>query len=158
GGSGAHPPSFVRAEEQDLPSVRLWDTATGKEIAVLGKRKGVADRDEGTCAAFNTDGRRAVTGSPSGTVKVWDAQTGKLLKSLQGWILPVRALAFSADDSRLLLTYEWAKMNVLDAATGKELAGWDNSVHSLALFSRDGKRLFAFTERVQNPGTNFIAP
>jgi WD40 repeat protein len=158
GGSGAHPPSFVRAEEQELPSVRLWNAATGKEIAVLGERKGVANRDEGTCAAFSTDGRRAVTGSPTGTVKVWDAQTGKFLKSMQGWIQPLRALTFSADDSRLILTYEWAKMNVLDAATGKELARWDNSVHSLAVFSRDGKRLFAYPERVQNPGTHFVAP
>jgi WD40 repeat protein/tRNA A-37 threonylcarbamoyl transferase component Bud32 len=158
GGSGAHPPSFTRADEQELPSVRLWDAATGKEIAVLGERKGLADRDEGTCAAFSTDGRRAVTGSPSGTVKVWDAQTGKLLKSFQGWIQPLRALAFSADDSRLLMTYEFAKMNVLDATTGKELAGWDNSVHSLAVFSRDGKRLFAYSERLQNRGTHAVTP
>jgi WD40 repeat protein len=158
GGSGAHPPSFTREDEQELPSVRLWDAATGKEIAVLGERKGVANRDEGTCAVFSTDGRRAVTGSPIGTVKVWDARTGKLLKSLQGWIQPLRALAFSADDSRLLLTYEFAKMNVLDVGTGKELAGWDSSAHSLAFFSRDGKRLFAYPERVQSPGTNFVAP
>src|SRR5262249_8370506 len=75
-----------------------------------------------------------------------------------GWIQPLRAIAFSADDSRLLLTYEFAKMNVLDSGTGEELAGWDNSPYSLAVFSRDGKRLFAYPERVQNPGSNFIAP
>ena len=50
-------------------TVKLWETATGREILTL-----VHGRDELlTGVSFSPDGRQIVSTSKSGTVKVWDA-------------------------------------------------------------------------------------
>ena len=46
-------------------------------------------------------GRRA-TGSVDGTVKLWDAESGLLLLTLEGFGEAVSGVAFSADGSRLI--------------------------------------------------------
>ena len=51
-------------------TARIWDAATGKEVAVL------RHEDEVYSAAFSTDGTRIVTTS-SQTTRIWDAATGK---------------------------------------------------------------------------------
>jgi WD40 repeat protein len=51
-------------------TVRVWDAATGAELACLhGHEKGV------NSVAFDRAGGRIVSGSDDGTVRVWDAAT-----------------------------------------------------------------------------------
>ena len=52
-------------------TARLWDAATGKEIAVLRGH-------DGPCGAppFTPDGTRIVTASADKTARLWDAATG----------------------------------------------------------------------------------
>ncbi len=52
-----------------------------------------------TAAAFTQDGKRLLTGSADGSVRLWDANTCRLLQG--PWRLPnaVRSLAFSPNDS-----------------------------------------------------------
>jgi WD40 repeat protein len=76
-------------------TARIWDVASGKEIAVLrGQSDSVlsadfsrllrvlADfgfhRDSVLSAAFSPDGSRIVTGSWDGTVRIWDARLQKM--------------------------------------------------------------------------------
>ena len=49
---------------------RLWDPASGKEIAVLGGHKGGA-----FCAAFSEDGRTLLVGTGDSKVKLWNLAT-----------------------------------------------------------------------------------
>jgi WD40 repeat protein len=59
-------------------TARVWDAATGKQIAVLqGYRRSA------NSAAFSHDDR-IVTGSDDYTARVWDAATGKQIAVLQG--------------------------------------------------------------------------
>ena len=51
--------------------------------------------------AFTPDGARLATSSGDGTVKIWDAKSGKELLTLQGHSGRVLGLAISADGTRL---------------------------------------------------------
>ena len=75
--------------------VRLWQLATGKE-----ERK-----FEGKLAAISSDGRWVVTDSWGETVRLWEAETGKLLRTYWdpdsiNWI---NAVAFSPDGRQVLV-------------------------------------------------------
>ena len=61
-------------------TARIWDAATGKEIAVL------RGHDDASCisAAFSPDGSRIVTASEDNTARIWDAATGKEIAVLRG--------------------------------------------------------------------------
>ncbi len=119
-------------------TVKIWDSATGKELfALKGHPAGV------TSVAFNPDGQRLASASNDQTVKIWDSATGKELFALKGHAGPVRSVAFSPDGQRLASGSDDNTLKIWDSATGKELfalkghAGWVNSV----AFSPDGQRL-----------------
>ena len=49
------------------------------------------------CVAYSYDGAMIATGGQDKTVRIWDAQTGKLVETLAGHSGPVTALAFTPD-------------------------------------------------------------
>jgi WD40 repeat protein len=75
---------------------RLWDTATGREIAVL---KGHGGRV--LWAGFSPDGGRIATTSTDRTTRLWDARTGRPLGRLDHPASFARAVGFSADGGQL---------------------------------------------------------
>jgi WD40 repeat protein/serine/threonine protein kinase len=100
---------------------------------------------------FSPDGKRLasrVASNGGGVVKVWDAQTGQELLTLQGGSGPV---AFSPDGKRLTgLLNGTGKVTVWDAQTGKELFALDRRLVNSVALSPDGKRLaVAFPKREQ---------
>ncbi len=77
---------------------RVWDAATGKEIAMLrGHVQPVV-----LSAAFSPDGARVVTASDDRTARVWDAATGKEIAVLRGHEGSVASAAFSPDGARIV--------------------------------------------------------
>src|SRR5206468_2759083 len=52
----------------------LWHVATGKEV-----RRGTGHQHAILTVAFASDGRRLATGSQDGTLRLWDAATGRAL-------------------------------------------------------------------------------
>ena len=71
--------------------VRIWNNADGKEIKTLkGHTQGIIS------LAYSSDGRHIVSGSWDKTVKVWNASTGELLKTINtGFDYPILALSDS---------------------------------------------------------------
>ena len=56
--------------------------------------------------AFRLDGKQVATGQDDGTVRVWDAATGREVANLRGEGQAIRELAFSPDGRRLLV-FSW---------------------------------------------------
>jgi Flp pilus assembly protein TadD len=72
--------------------VKIWDSATGKELFALKGHAGWV-----SSVAFSPDGQRLASGSWDNTVKIWDSATGKELVSLKGHAGWVSSVAFSPD-------------------------------------------------------------
>ena len=93
--------------------------------------------------SFSPDGKRIVSGSGDGTVKVWDAATGQETLTLRGHSGTVFSVSFSPDGQRIVSGSADNTVKVWDAATGQEtltLKGHSNWVSSVS-FSPDGKRI-----------------
>jgi uncharacterized membrane-anchored protein YhcB (DUF1043 family) len=78
-------------------TARIWDAASGKEIAVLRGHDGLL-----RSAAFSPDGSRIVTASYDKTARIWDAASAKEIAVLRGHDGGVTSAAFSPDGSRIV--------------------------------------------------------
>ncbi|MFO0928067.1 MAG: sterol desaturase family protein [Gemmataceae bacterium] len=93
-------------------------------------------------AALTADGRRVVTASRDGTVKVWDAPTGRVRTTLRGHADAVYGVAISADGRRVASGGEDRIVRVWDADTGRELhaiPGHKEAVTSVAMSASGGR-------------------
>jgi WD40 repeat protein/serine/threonine protein kinase len=105
------------------------------------------------CVAYSSDGSRLASASSDGTVRIWDAETGKLSMTLQSegernrfnfsWV------GFGAAGSRLAAVGQ--QLKVWDASTGKELLSVDG-LFDTGAFSPDGKLLAVGSWRGDAPG------
>jgi WD40 repeat protein len=101
------------------------------------------------CVVYSPDGQRLASSGVDGTVRVWDAPSGREILTLPRHAATVNSVAFSPDGRRLA-SAAWAlrangpgEVKVWDATTGREvlsLRGHTCTLYSLA-FSPDGKRL-----------------
>ncbi len=132
----SHDPSQPRGQPE-IDTVKLWDTATGKERATL---------NGGGEAVFSADGKTLAT-TKKNVTKLWDVATGKeRIAHWNQWFL-----AFSPD-SKILATVSGGTIKLRDVATGQERAVLEGVGEALldpdgkvvgtqAVFSPDGKIL-----------------
>ena len=74
-------------------------------------------------------------------VKVWDAATGKEIRTFGGYELGVRSVAFSPDSKSLALAVS-DKVELWNIASGKLIRSLDDLLFtSFVSYSRDGKML-----------------
>jgi WD40 repeat protein len=119
-------------------TVRLWDTATGKEL-----RRCTGHGDQVVSVAFSPDGKTLATGSGDGTARLWDAATGKELHRLAHGVL-VHATVFSPDGKTLATSGFDQNIRLWDVARGEEVRqihGTDSQAIYGVAFSPDGKLL-----------------
>ena len=126
------------ASGSDDETVKIWDSATGKELFAL---KGHAARV--MSVAFSPDGQRLASGSADRTVKIWDSATGKELFALTGPCQSGLERGVQPGRPAPGVGERGQTVKIWDSATGKELfalkghGGWVTSV----AFSPDGQRL-----------------
>jgi WD40 repeat protein/TPR repeat protein len=127
-------------------TARLWDSATGKTLAVLrGHDAWVVS------AAFSRDGKLLVTTSSEPeivargnvTARIWDAYTGQQLHVLRGHQGNVNAAVFSPDGKLVLTASKDGTARLWSAGTGEllqVLEGHEGILTAVA-FSPDGTRM-----------------
>lgn len=138
------PPAWTAALSADgkqlftvgAQEARRWDVASGRAVASYSPHGVVASVD------VALDGRRLVTASWDRSVRVWDLETGRVLRKLpdlhRGFVNSAR---FSADGELLLTAGDDGLARLVDAATGQErvrFAGHTGRVLRAAL-SGDGR-------------------
>jgi WD40 repeat protein len=135
---GSHVGPFVR--EWAAWSFRRWDPSTGAERAATSHNP----EGEVHLTAFSADGRRLVAVTHDGTLRLWDVEAGKHLRSWKAPTLettttlndgkggrrvvktPRPAISRPAftPDNQILLAAEGPTVRRWEVATGKELPAW----------------------------------
>ncbi|MGO8796503.1 MAG: WD40 repeat domain-containing protein [Candidatus Sulfotelmatobacter sp.] len=105
--------------------VDIWD---------VEKRTKIRSFDYGATVALSPDGRSFATNGRD--VRVWDVESGKLLKSMKWSGETIWRLAFDSTGTRLLVRANGKEDTVFDVTTGQLLAVLKNTQE--AQFSRDG--------------------
>jgi WD40 repeat protein len=118
-------------------TARIWDTATGRLLALLKDFEAPVH-----FATFTRDASRLVT-LCGPTAYVWDANTRALLATLKGHEGRVLTAAFSPDGRRLVTASEDRTAIVWDATTGTMLALFRGHTAPVTLvaFRPDGKEV-----------------
>jgi WD40 repeat protein/serine/threonine protein kinase/tetratricopeptide (TPR) repeat protein len=122
----------------DGGAVKIWDTATGKELVTP-----VVHRETVHAVAFSPDGKAVASASIDGTVKVWDSANGQELYVVPDAAGSLNGVAFSPDGRHLALAGENNTVILCDAVTGKRLGRWAGHAGVVwgVAFSPDSKLL-----------------
>jgi len=140
-------------------TIKLWDVDSGSELLSIGQgdknslRQAMYKGDINgyrlavssvvRSLAFSPDGEQIASGHGSGEIKIWDAATGKQLKTLDGHKNVVTSIAFSPDGKQIISGSDDKTIKLWDAMSGTEVAtlqGHESWVMSVA-FSPDGKQI-----------------
>ncbi|TAM80558.1 MAG: hypothetical protein EPN47_14950 [Acidobacteria bacterium] len=130
-GGGSPNPIVVQLNEQ-----KFVDVLSGFQDTVL-------------CIRFSTDGKRVVTASEDGVVRIWSVPDWKLLETLSGHKGPVRWAEFSPDARWVVSGGEDQTVRIWSVDGGKAIQTLSESRSPIntVCFSPDGNYVAATTDR-----------
>lgn len=120
----------------------VWDTVTEKAKFTL-----THDSGRSTTAAWAPDGNTLLTGALDGSVRLWDARTGTLVRTFgapNGGV--VYTVAYSPDSRRIAVGQHDGRVSLWDAAQGNQILAFaGESKHPVARleYSPDGAFILA---------------
>jgi WD40 repeat protein len=119
----------------DGRAVRLWEVATGREIARLEGHTAVAHTVQ-----FTLGGRHVVSAANDRTIRIWEVSSRRLVRTIQSPD-PIERAAFSSDERLALTAGRDHPILVWDLDAGRVIRQWaghDGEVTSLDI-SADGR-------------------
>lgn len=128
----------------------VWDVHSGRKLSSFQWETGTPSSRAvyyyWSAVEFSPDGKLLATGySP---IQLWDAATGKRVRTISGTYGAQLCLAFSPDGKRLAATGLAGTLQLWDVPTGKLLATLSAPGIGLCVaFSPDGSKLVAGSER-----------
>ncbi|NJR75386.1 MAG: WD40 repeat domain-containing protein [Scytonema sp. CRU_2_7] len=146
--------SKILASGSEDKTIRIWDVDAGTCIKTIEEAhtqrvRSVAfpsthhDNRISSASSVNEQPVLLASSSDDKTVKIWNVETGKCLRTLEGHDNRVRSVSFSSDRKTLASSSDDTSIIVWDVETGEllsKLEGHINRVRSVA-FSPDGKKL-----------------
>ncbi len=124
-----------------LPATAAVVAATDQTKPELVLQTGHSKQVE--AVIFSPENGWAASGSFDNTIKIWEVESGRELRSLSGHSNAVKALACSTDGKWLASGGNDGTVRIWDVESAKEVKNFDNkkaTVQAIA-FSPDGKRL-----------------
>jgi WD40 repeat protein/serine/threonine protein kinase len=107
-------------------TVKVWDSATSEEFLSLRghmrrRRTGALGGDISVIRVqYSPDGRWLASAGEDDMIRIWEPDTGKEVRTLQGHKGAVRGLAFSPDSKLLASASEDGTLRTWDVETGKD--------------------------------------
>ena len=92
----------------------ILGSVTGSHIVVLSEHTSQVN-----CLSFSSDGESLVSGSHDNTVKLWDIQTGGVVKTFHGHTSQVQSVSISADYTRISSGSNDKTIHLWDIRTGE---------------------------------------
>jgi WD40 repeat protein len=101
-------------------SFQVWDWESGTQVGEEWE-----DEDFGveTIAALSPDGKKIASGSWNGAVKLWNVDTGKVIKTWKGHTNRVNSVSWSPDGERVVSGSRDGMFTVWDVESGKSILG-----------------------------------
>lgn len=127
-------------------TVRLWETATGKQLALFTRHT-----DEVNLVKFSPNGKWLVSASDDGFVVIYDVASRREIRTLRGDGKAVLAAAFAPDNHILATAGKNCQITIWDTrdwTSKKVLVGHTDFVQCLA-FSPDGKLIGSGGEAIR---------
>ena len=150
-----HPDGKTIVTSSHDGTARIWNAATGMEAPVqlvdlpaMGQLQKAHKAHKVHMASWNRAGDRIVSCLDNNTAIIWDARTGKELKTLKGHTRAVMFGQFSPDGRWLATGSRDNTLRIWNAATGLELStlkGHSGDVVQ-ARWNHDGSRLVSGSE------------
>ena len=91
--------------------------------------------------ALSPDGKTFISGSDDKTVKLWDIQTGRLLRNFTGSSQALSSTAFTIGGEAIICGSDAFNLFTWEIQTGQQKPGWSSvgiSLNTTAVFSPDG--------------------
>jgi WD40 repeat protein len=100
--------------------MRIWEAATRKPVRTFPGEFSYSPYSRSTYLAYSRDGKRLTTGTRGGSwVKLWDAATGGLLRTIRS--TDVRGIALSPGGTRLAIGGGDGSVKIWDAARDPDI-------------------------------------
>jgi WD40 repeat protein len=138
-----------RLEAELSPTERLPALRLRHPVRVGGSKRTFAGHGAWVNGcAVTPDGRRVVSASDDGTLKVWELETGQELATLEGHESVVSGCAVTPDGQRVVSASDDGTLKVWELETGQELAtlkGHGDRVNGCAV-TPDGRRVVSASD------------
>ena len=128
----------------------VFSTCDSKKVVVwdmLSKRNNIHEMSGHSAlvlsTAFSHDGEKIISSSIDNTIKIWDAKTYKLIKTITGHTGPVRTAFFSSDDKYILSSSNDSTARIWDARNYKEIKKFvgHNAIILSAKYDKTNERI-----------------